>query len=144
MQLLGILAISSLALAACALGAAPQPATGCPPASLHDTSRVRGLLRAPAQEILVQFGLDSARAEEVTPLADPSDAAVCGQLRAALERQRPGEISDSARIAFFRSGPLYFVTTAPLRRPFPLVVDEGDARMYVVGRDMRMRFSTMV
>lgn len=132
-----VLTNGMLGIAACAMGASAQASPECPLASSRDAGRVQGILQTP-QEFRTEFGLDSARADDVAPLTDPSDASACKELRAALERDRSGLIPDSTRIAFFRSGPLYFVTYSP---PLPAgPVFDGDAGMVLVfGREFDLR-----
>jgi hypothetical protein len=138
MQFRTVLAAFPLAAICCAYTAASQPTDGCPSASAYDASRVQGVLSLPYPDLLAQSGLDSARADDVVAL---TDASVCNELRHAVEQIRADGVPDDARLAFFRSGPLYFVTFSHYRAPTDPVVLDGPRAgiLYVFGSDRRIR-----
>jgi hypothetical protein len=123
-----------------AQSAAAQSVTGCSAATAHDSMRVHGVLAVSAPEVRVELGLDSARMDDVQALSMPSDAAVCRELRRAVEQARTGGISPSARLSYFRSGALFFVVYSDRAKAGSQpTLDGGDGRVYILGRDLKVR-----
>lgn len=120
-------------------GVAAQPAPGCSAATAHDSMRVQAVLSVAAPVVRAELGLDSARMDDLRALSGP-DAAVCRQLRRAVEQARTGGISPSAQLSYFRSGALFFVVYSDRAKAGAQpALDGGNGRVYVLGRDLKVR-----
>jgi hypothetical protein len=120
---------------------AAQKDSRCPAPSEYDAGRVKGVLSIPFPDLLAQYGLDSADVNQVVALTDSTDGGVCDELRRAVTQDRADGIPRDARLAFFRSGSLYFVTLSHRRSPTgPVMLDGPRAGLvYAFGGDRRLR-----
>lgn len=117
--------------------AAAQQTCGCPASSMSDSARVHQTVVLSFPGAREDLGLDSANVREIAALTDPADAATCAALRSAVERHRRGALSRTIRLAFFRSGALFFVAASD---PDRIMIDGPDGGVYILGRDMKVRF----
>lgn len=118
-----------------------QSTPGCSSATEDDVSRVRSVLAIEAVQIRTDLGLDSAVVHDLRSLSDSSDAPLCTRLREAIQRHRGGTLSPTAHLSYFRAGSLYLVAASdPGRVRREPMLDGPDGGVFILGRDLRVRF----
>jgi hypothetical protein len=86
--------------------------------------------------------------EDLRVIDGPSNAETCNALLAAVQvyrsrlpaegpdASRPGALSPTVRLAYFRSGTLFFAVVSD---PGRIRLDGLDGGVYIIGRDMKAR-----